>query len=61
MHGGINMRVFRVYYLDDGKKIQGLLIRRFMRTPVFYPSSNACGFSSQKIRVQDIDKKCTVC
>lgn len=55
------MRVFRVYYLDDGKKIQGLLIRRFMRIPVFYPSSTACGFSSQKIRVRDINKKCTVC
>ena len=43
------MKVKRAYLNDDGANIPGLLIKRFLRKPVFYPFNESCGFTSQVI------------
>ena len=56
------MTVHQVYYLDDGKKISGVLICRFLRRPVFYPSRPVtCGFHRQVVSRKDMKLKISVC
>ena len=43
------MKVTKVYYNDDSILVEGHLIERFMRKPIFYPFDPRCGFTSQKI------------
>lgn len=43
------MKVTKVYYNDDSILVEGHLIERFMRKPIFYPFDPRCGFTSQRI------------
>ena len=36
-------------YMDDGLPVSGVLVRRFLRRPVFYASDPNCGWNSQTI------------
>lgn len=53
------MKVKRVDLKDDGTLIPGLLIKRILRKPVFYPLNENCGFTSQVIHDKSlvIDKQ----
>ena len=43
------MKVTKVYYNDDSVLVEGYLIERFMRRPIFFPFDPRCGFTSQRI------------
>ena len=43
------MKVTKVYYNDDSVLVEGYLIERFMRRPIFYPFDPRCGFTSQRV------------
>lgn len=43
----------RAVYNDDGVEILGLLIRRWLRRPLFVPFDTGCGFHSQTIYKAD--------
>lgn len=43
------MKVTKVYYNDDSILVEGYLIERFMRRPIFYPFDPRCGFTCQRI------------
>ncbi len=43
------MKVSKAYYNDDNILVEGHLIERFMRKPIFYPFDSRCGFTSQTI------------
>ena len=43
------MKVTKVYYNDDSVLVEGYLIERFMRRPIFYPFDPRCGFTCQRI------------
>lgn len=43
------MKVTKVYYNDDSILVEGHLIERFMRRPIFYPFDPRCGFTCQCI------------
>ena len=43
------MKVTKVYYNDDSVLVEGYLIERFMRRPIFFPFDPRCGFTSQRV------------
>ena len=43
------MKVSKARYMDDNVSIQGVLIKRFLRKPVFYVSDPCCVWSHQVI------------
>lgn len=43
------MKVSKATYMDDGVTIPGILIKRFLRKPVFYAADPDCGWASQVI------------
>lgn len=43
------MKVTKVYYNNDSVLVEGYLIERFMRRPIFYPFDPRCGFTCQCI------------
>lgn len=43
------MKVSKAYYNDDGILVEGHLIERFLRKPIFYPFDSRCGFTSQLV------------
>lgn len=43
------MKVTKVYHNDDSILVEGHLIERFMRKPIFYPFDPRCGFTSQRV------------
>lgn len=47
------MKVSKAYYNDDGILVEGHLIERFMRKPIFYPFDPRCGFTCQRISKRD--------
>lgn len=47
------MKVTRARYLDDGIWLDGFIIKRWFRRPVFYPFHPGCGFDSQVIFKKD--------
>lgn len=43
------MKVTKAYYNNDSVLVEGYLIERFMRRPIFYPFDPRCGFTCQCI------------
>lgn len=48
------MKVTKVYYDDDSILVEGHMIERFMRKPIFYPFDPRCGFTCQKISKREM-------
>ena len=47
------MKVFKANYLDDSVSVSGVLIKRFLRRPVFYAFDEGCGWHYQVITKQN--------
>ena len=43
------MKISKASYVDDGVTISGVLVKRFLRKPVFYAADPSCGWDSQVI------------
>ena len=43
------MKICKASYMDDGVTIPGVLVKRFLRRPVFYAADPSCGWDSQVI------------
>lgn len=43
------MKICKASYMDDGVAIPGVLVKRFLRKPVFYAADPSCGWNSQVI------------
>lgn len=43
------MKVSKASYMDDGVTVPGILVKRFLRKPVFYAADPSCGWNSQAI------------
>lgn len=43
------MKISQAIYIDDGAVIPGVLVKRFLRKPVFYTDDPSCGWDSQVI------------
>ncbi len=47
-----SVRYDRVLYNDDGIEVPGILLRRWLRRPLFIPFHIGCGFDSQVIYIK---------
>ncbi len=50
------MKINKASYLDDGITVSGVLVKRFLHKPVFYPSDPSCGWHSQVITEENWNK-----
>ena len=47
------MKIIQASYKDDGVIVPGILVKRFLRKPVFYAADPNCGWHSQVITKQN--------
>ncbi len=43
------MKTYKAFYMDDGVSVPGVLVKRFLRKPVFLASDTRCGWQKQII------------